>query len=127
MDEEGESEITMQIHISPRHIKLTAAIHSYVAEKIGHLEHFAENIVGAHVAICHDDTRAAKHAYVVKVHLAMPGPDLHAEDHGHNLYRAIDLVTERLEEQLRHRKSKLTKGRREASRKAKAKRQTVGV
>jgi putative sigma-54 modulation protein len=107
----------MQIHISPRHVKLSPAIHSYVAQKIDGLEHFGLDLIGAHVAVWHDDTRAQKHAFVVKVHLAMRGPDLHAEDHGHTLYTAIDLVVTRLAEQLRHRKSKLVRGRREASRK----------
>ena len=113
----------MQIHISPRDIKLTSAIHSYVAQRIESLEHFGLNLIGAHVALWHDDKRAQKHAFVVKVHLAVPGPDIHAEDHGHELYTAIDVVTERLAEQLRHRKSKLIKGTREKSRKAKVKRQ----
>jgi putative sigma-54 modulation protein len=63
----------------------------------------------------------------VKVHLAMHGPDLHAEDHGHTLYRAIDLVVDRLAEQLRHRKSKLVRGRREKSRKAKVARQVAAA
>lgn len=113
----------MQIHISPRHIKLTAAIHAYVAEKIGHLEHFEPNIIGAHIAIQHDESKSAKHAFIIKVHLAVPGPDIHAEDHGHDLYQAIDLVSARLAEQLRHRKSKLTRGRRKASAKEKTRRQ----
>src|ERR1700744_1300768 len=114
----------MQIHISPRHIKLTAAIHSYVAEKVGHLEHFDADIIGAHVAIWQDETRT-KHAFVIKVHLALPGPDIHAEDHGHDLYQAIDVVSARLAEQLRHRKSRLVKGSREKSRKAKLRRQAA--
>ena len=80
---------------------------------------------GAHVALWHDDKRAFKHAFVVKVHLALPGPDIHAEDHGHDLYQAIDVVTDRLAEQLRHRKSKLVKGTREKSRKAKLRRQVA--
>jgi putative sigma-54 modulation protein len=117
----------MQIHISPRDIKLTGAIHTYVAQKIEGLEHFGLGIIGAHVALWHDDQRAVKHAFVVKVHLALPGPDIHAEDHGHELYHAINLVTDRLEEQLRHRKSKLVKGNREKSRKAKVRRQIALV
>ena len=117
----------MQIHISPRDVKLSPAIHSYVAQKIEGLEHFGLNLIGAHIALWHDDTRATKHAFVVKVHLAMRGPDLHAEDHGHDLYQAIDVVCERLAEQLRHRKSKLVKGAREKSRKAKLKRQVALV
>jgi putative sigma-54 modulation protein len=117
----------MQIHISPRDVKLTAAIHTHVAQQIGNLEHFGLGLIGAHVALWHDDTRAAKHAFVVKVHLALPGPDIHAEDHGHDLYKAIDVVCDRLAEQLRHRKSKLVKGNREKSRKEKARRQVALV
>ena len=64
----------MQIHISPRDIKLSGAIHTYVAQKIESLEHFGMNLIGAHVALWHDDTRAIKHAFVVKVHLALRGP-----------------------------------------------------
>jgi putative sigma-54 modulation protein len=112
----------MQIHISPRHIKLTPAIHAYVAQKIGHLEHFCEDVIGAHIALYHDDTRAAKHAFVIKVHLAIPHKDIHAEDHGHELYAAIDIVCDKLAEQLRHRKSKTVKGGVRVARKAKAKR-----
>ncbi|MCE0483577.1 MAG: ribosome-associated translation inhibitor RaiA [Methylacidiphilales bacterium] len=115
----------MQIHISPRDIKLTAAIHAYVAQKIGNLEHFGLGLIGAHVALWHDDKRAFKHAFVVKVHLAMPGPDIHAEDHGHDLYQAIDLVADRLAEQMRHRKSRMVKGSREKSRKEKVRRQLL--
>jgi|SRR5579871_4193725 len=115
----------MQIHISPRHVKLSPAIRTYVSQKIESLEHFGLDLIGAHIALWHDDTKAEKHAFVVKVHLALRGPDLHAEDHGHTLYRAIDVVTDRLAEQLRHRKSKLVRGRREASRKEKTKRQVA--
>ena len=45
----------MQIHISPRDVRLTPAIHSYVAQKIEGLEHFGLNLIGAHVALWHDD------------------------------------------------------------------------
>ncbi len=117
----------MQIHISPRDVKLTSALHGYVAEKIGHLEHYMDHIVGAHIAIVHDQSKANKHAFVVKVHLAIPGPDLHAEDKGHDLYQAIDLVTNKLAAQLRKRKGTLTKKRVSASRKLKSKRQAAGV
>ncbi len=117
----------MQIHISPRGVKLTAALHGYVAEKIGHLEHFMDHIVGAHIAIVHDQTKANKHAFVVKVHLAIPGPDLHAEDKGHELYQAIDRVTDKLAAQLRKHKGALTKKRVALSRKVKTKRQAAGL
>ena len=117
----------MQIHISPRGVKLTAALHGYVAEKLESLEHLAEGLIGAHIAIYHDQTRANKHAFVVKVHLAVPGPDLHAEDHGHDLYHAIDAVVAKLDTQLRKKHALKTKVKVAAGRKAKAKRIAAGV
>lgn len=95
----------MQIHLSPRHLTLTAAIHSYVADKVGHLEELADTIVAAHVVLMHDETKTKKH--IVKVHLAVPGPDIHAEDAENDLYAAIDKVVGKLSQQLRKRKTRL--------------------
>jgi len=95
----------MQIHLSPRHLTLTAAIHGYVADKISHLEDIAQRIVAAHVVLMHDETKVKKH--VVKVHLAMPGPDIHAQDAEDDLYAAIDKVVDKLSRQLRKRKTKI--------------------
>lgn len=96
----------MQIHLSPRHLTLTAAIHGYVAEKISHIEPLADNIMAAHVVLVHDETKTKRHT--VKVHLAMPGPDIHAEDTEDDLYAAIDKVVDKLSMQLRKRKTKLS-------------------
>jgi len=95
----------MQIHLSPRHLVLTAAIHSYVADKVEHLESITESILAAHVVLLHDETKTKR--YVVKVHLAVPGPDIHAEDAETDLYAAIDKVVSKLAQQLRKRKTKL--------------------
>ena len=96
----------MQIHLSPRHIVLTAAIHSHVAEKVEHLESICSELLAAHVVLFHDESKAPK-VYGVKVHLAVPGPDLHAEDFEADLYAAIDKVVDKLAQQLRKRKTKL--------------------
>ena len=104
----------MQIHLSPRHLVLTAAIHSYVAEKVEHLESITEQIIAAHVVLLHDETKTSQ--YVVKVHLAVPGPDIHAEDTDADLYAAIDKVAAKLAQQLRKRKTKLVSTRKHKSR-----------
>jgi putative sigma-54 modulation protein len=70
----------MQIHISPRHVQLTAAIHAHVADKVAHLEEFCDTILAAHVVLLFDEHKSKKKDYQVKIHLALPGPDLHAED-----------------------------------------------
>jgi putative sigma-54 modulation protein len=96
----------MQIHLSPRHITLTAAIHAHVAEKVAHLEEFTDQILATHVVLLFDEHRSKKKDYQVKIHLAMPGKDLHAEDAEDDLYSAIDLTAHKLAQQLRKRKTK---------------------
>jgi len=96
----------MQIHISPRHVQLTAAIHAHVADKVAHLEELCDTILAAHVVLLFDEHKSKKKDYQVKIHLALPGPDLHAEDAEDDLYTAIDLAVHKLAQQLRKRKTK---------------------
>ncbi len=97
----------MQIHLSPRHLRLTAAIHSHCATKIEQLEDLAGEIVAAHVVLIHNETAKPKDRFCVKVHLAVPGPDIHAEESSEELYAALDLVMDKLARQLRKRKTRL--------------------
>jgi putative sigma-54 modulation protein len=94
----------MQIHLTPRHIILTAAIHSYICQKVEHLEAMSPSLIAAHVVIMHDETK--KNPYIVKVHLALPGPDIFAEDAEEDLYAAVDLTIAKLAQQLRKNKTK---------------------
>jgi putative sigma-54 modulation protein len=109
----------MQIHLSPRNVPLSAAIHAYVAEKIMRLEDIASQILAAHVVLVHDEGVAAGGTFCVKVHLAIAGPDIHASDVDGDLYAAIDKVSDKLARQLRKRKTRLVDKRRKASPKAK--------
>jgi putative sigma-54 modulation protein len=97
----------MQIHLSPRHLTLTAAIHGYVAEKVAHWEELSGEILAAHVVLFHDERKNPTKSYTVKVHVAVPGPDIHAEDSEADLYAAIDKVVDKVAQQLRKRKTKL--------------------
>lgn len=97
----------MQIHLSPRHIPLTAAIHTYVAEKVSQLEEINDRILAAHVVLVRDEKRNPEQMFCVKVHLAVPGPDLHAQDFDGDLYAAIDKVYAKISRQLRKRKTKI--------------------
>lgn len=101
----------MQIHVSCRNLKLTGAINLYIAGKLHQIEHIAEDIIGAHVVLLHDETKAASKSFGVKVHLGVPGPDIHLEEYDRDLYAAIDKIETKLARQLRKRKTK-TKERR---------------
>lgn len=102
----------MQLHISPRNVRLTAAIHQYAAEKILHLEEFAD-IIAAHVVLVHEAGRNREKLFRVKAHLALPGPDIHADDSDRDLYAALDKVAAKLARQLRKRHTVLIDKRRQ--------------
>ena len=95
----------MQIHLSPRNIALTSAIHTFIAEKMAHLEEHGVQILAAHIVLLHDQNNKNR-PFLVKVHLAIPGPDIYSEDHEKDLYAAIDKVVEKLAGQLRKRKTR---------------------
>jgi len=54
----------------------------------------------------HDNTKAPERAFSCSMRLVVPGPDLFAEDAESDLYAAIDLVTKKIEQQIRKRHSK---------------------
>jgi putative sigma-54 modulation protein len=114
----------MQLHLSPRHLRLTAAIHRHTADKILTLEELCANIIAAHVVLVHNETAKPKDRFSVKVHLALSGPDIHAEESSEDLYAALDVVMDKLARQLRKRKTRLTDKRRSVVQRAELKRRT---
>jgi putative sigma-54 modulation protein len=117
----------MQVHITARHLKLTGAIYSHVAEKISHLEHLAGDIIGAHVVLWHDENKNPSRAFCVKAHLAVPGPDIHVEEYSNDLYAAIDALTLKVERQLRKRKTRRVVAKKSKMRKGAEKARALGI
>ncbi len=109
----------MQLHLSPRNLRLTAAIHQYAAEKILHLEDLSDEIIAAHVVLINDEAARAQKKFTVKAHLAVPGPDIHAEESGEDLYAALDKVAARLARQMRKRHTALIDKRRQVKQRSK--------
>jgi putative sigma-54 modulation protein len=116
----------MQIHVSPRNIPLTASIHSAVATHIGQLEGHGTELLAAHVVLMHADTAVPGERYRVKVHLAVAGPDIHAEHAASDLYVALEGVTDKLSRQMRKRKTAISKKSRAVTQKAVESQRTTG-
>ena len=53
-----------------------------------------------------DTTKPTDREFKCSIRLNMPGPDLYAEDSETDLYAAIDLVSKKIEQQIRKRHSK---------------------
>jgi len=92
----------MQIYIRGKNLHVSAALNQYVQEKIGHLVHYFEHIIDAHVTM-----RTEKDDQIVDVTVNLPNHLLKAEERSANMYAAIDLVRDRLEQQIVKYKTKL--------------------
>jgi putative sigma-54 modulation protein len=96
----------MKLILSTHNVTLTKAIEDHIVQKIDKLDHFDRRAVNARVTLEHDNTRAPEKQFKCSLRLSVPGPDLFAEDTESDLYAAIDLVTKKIEQQLRKRHGK---------------------
>ena len=96
----------MKLILSTHNLTLTRAIEDHILVRIDKLEHFDRFAINARVTLEHDKTKAPERAFTCSMRLAVPGPDLYAEDSESDLYAAIDLVTKKIEQQIRKRQSK---------------------
>jgi len=87
-------------------VTLTQAIEEHILSRIDKLEHLDRFAINARVTLEHDNTKAPEKQFSCSLRLAVPGPDLFAEDSESDLYAAIDLVAKKIEQQIRKRHSK---------------------
>ena len=74
--------------------------------RIDKLEHLDRWAIDARVTLEHDHTRVPERQFKCSMRLGVRGPDLFAEDTESDLYTAIDLVTKKIEQQIRKRHNK---------------------
>ena len=96
----------MKMNIRGSKVKITPAINDYIENKIGKLDKYLENPaeITAHVAV-----RVKGKDQTVEVTIPMKKLILRAEDTHDDLYAAIDLVSEKLERQIRKNKTRMKK------------------
>ena len=92
----------MQIYIKGHGLHVTDALRAYAEEKIGHLEHYFDHIIDAHVTM-----RTERADQIIDVTLHLPNYIIKAEERSLDLYASIDLVRDRLEQQIRKYKTRL--------------------
>ena len=96
----------MKLILSTHSVTLTKAIEDHIQDRIANLEHMDRFAINARVTLEHDNTKAPERQFRCSMRLVVPGPDLFAEDSESDLYAAIDLVTKKVEQQIRKRHSK---------------------
>src|SRR5271156_2402398 len=96
----------MKFILSAHNITLTKSIEDHILNRIEKLEHMDHYVTNARVTLELDHLKPTDGQFCCAIRLAVPGPDLFAQDWGNDLYSAIDLVTKKLEQQLRKRHNK---------------------
>ncbi|HXT41463.1 MAG TPA: ribosome-associated translation inhibitor RaiA [Candidatus Angelobacter sp.] len=96
----------MKLILSTHNLTLTKAIEDHIIARINKLDHLDRFAIDARVTLEHDHRKAPERQFCCSMRLAVPGPDLFAEDAESDLYSAIDLVTKKIEQQIRKRQSK---------------------
>ncbi len=116
----------MKFILSTHNITLTKSIEDHILGRIDKLERLYQRALEARVIIEHDHTRGEDKAFKCSVRLAVRGPDLYAEDVEADLYEAIDLVSKKIEQQIRKRQSKAKAKKHTDAAVLKSKRQVAG-
>jgi putative sigma-54 modulation protein len=96
----------MNFILSTHNVTLTKAIEDHILSRIKKLEHMDRFVTSARVTLEHDHLKTPKRQFSCSIRLCVPGPDLFAEDCESDLYTAIDVVTKKMEQQLRKRHNK---------------------
>lgn len=96
----------MKLILTTHNVTLTNAIEEHILVRIDKLEHIDRFAINARVTLDHDDTKAPDRQFKCSLRLQVPGPDLFAEAAQTDLYTAIDVVTKKIEQQIRKRHNK---------------------
>lgn len=96
----------MKLILSTQDVTLTDAIEKHILDRLEKLEHIDQYAIHARVTVSHDTTKTPDRRFSCSVRLVLPGKDLFAEDTESDLYAAIDLVTKKIQQQIRKRHSK---------------------
>jgi putative sigma-54 modulation protein len=97
----------MKFILSTHNVSKTESIEDHILSRIEKLEHLDHKAIEARVIIeCSQTHGPTDKKFKCSIRLAEPGPDLFAEDQEDDLYKAIDLVTKKIEQQIRKRHSK---------------------
>lgn len=97
----------MQILISGKNIQLTDALKEYVEEKIGRISKYFDSILEVDVTLSVMKSSVPEQSKCAEVILFSSGVTMHAKEQHSDMYAAIDLVSDKIERQVKKHKEKL--------------------
>lgn len=96
----------MRLVLSTHQVTLTDAILEHLRSRIEKIEHFNSRVLSASVTLERDHQRFPDKKFSCALRLSLPGRHLFARDRERDLYTAIDMVTKKIEQQIRERHSR---------------------
>jgi putative sigma-54 modulation protein len=117
----------MKFILSAHNVTLTKSIEDHILVRIEKLEHMDRFVTSARVTLEHDHLKLAEGQFCCSIRLCVPGQDIFAQDWETDLYAAIDLVTKKLEQQLRKRHNKTKARKHTLGSRSKQSRQIAGL
>jgi putative sigma-54 modulation protein len=98
----------MQMIVKGRRMDVTPAIRDYAEEKVGRIAKILDSmLMSAEVELYTERNRSIEKGQVAEVTVYTKGPVIRAKESASDMYAAIDLVSEKLERQVRKYKTKL--------------------
>lgn len=119
--------IKMKLILSLHNVTLTKTLEDRVVRRLEQLDHLDGRAIDARVTLEHDHRRMPENQFTCSMKLAMRGPDLFAEARESDMYAAIDVVTKKIEQQIRKRHSKIKARKHKDAAKLKEVKRKVGV
>ena len=96
----------MKLVLSAHKVSLTKSLKEYVRSKIEKIEGHDGHALSAFVNLERDHKGVPEKKYTCTMKVNMPGQSLVARDAKNDLYVAVDLVTKKIQQQIRKRHSK---------------------
>ena len=109
----------MKLVLDSHNVQVTDAIKEHVQYRVDKLEHMNQRAVEARAHLDRDHVGLPKNKFKCAIHLYFKDADLYAEDYENDLYASIDLVSKKIQSQLRKRHNKNITRRRSDATKAK--------
>jgi putative sigma-54 modulation protein len=95
----------MDILIHGEGFRLSSSLRDAAEEKIGRVEHYESRALRARVTLRKASAHPSKKQFNARVLVEVPGNDITAEQSASSPLEALDLLVEKVEQQLRKRKT----------------------
>ncbi len=93
----------MQINLTGHHLEITDALRDYVHQRLERIERHCEQVTRVQVILSVEKLR-----HKAEATLYLAGSDIFADAVDENMYAAIDILSDKLDRQIKKHKGKLT-------------------